>query len=123
MRVRVHCLLACQNVEGGQIASGDQPPRGGYAQTRGSLAPSGKTRRCPGVSKSSTSTYALFTAAAAVYNATGSLNKAASLLWWAGFWSDEEELRAWIEDNQEHIIAHADKGSARTVAGLSAYSP
>ena len=28
-----------------------------------------------------------------------------------------------IEDNQEHIIAHADKGSARTVAGLSAYSP
>lgn len=62
--------------------------------------------------------YALFTAAAAVFNATGSLNKAASLLWWAGFWSDEEELRAWIEDNHEHIIAHADRGSAKVVAGL-----
>lgn len=62
--------------------------------------------------------YALFTAAAAVYNAAGSLNKAASLLWWAGFWSDEEDLRAWVEDNQERIIAHADRASARTVAGL-----
>lgn len=62
--------------------------------------------------------YVLFTAAAAIYNATGSLKKAASLLWWAGFWSDEEILRAWVENNQESIIAHADSGSARTVAGL-----
>ncbi len=60
--------------------------------------------------------YALFTAA--VYNFAGSLNKAASLLWWTGFWSDGEELRAWVEDNQDRIIAHADRGSARTVAGL-----
>ena len=57
--------------------------------------------------------YALFTAAAAVYNAAGSLNKAASLLWWAGFWSDEEDLRAWVEDNQERIIARAEIGDLR----------
>ena len=62
--------------------------------------------------------YVLFTAAAAVYNATGSLNKAASLLWWAGFWGDEETLRAWVENYQETIIAHSESGSARTVAGL-----
>jgi len=62
--------------------------------------------------------YVLFTAAAAVYNATGSLKKAASLLWWTGFSGDEEALRVWVENNQEYIIAHADSGSARTVAGL-----
>lgn len=62
--------------------------------------------------------YVLVTAAAAVYNATGSLTKAASLLWWAGFWAEEEDLRTWVEENQDRIIAHADAGFARTVAGL-----
>jgi hypothetical protein len=62
--------------------------------------------------------YVLLTAAAAVYNATGSLKKAASLLWWAGFWAEEEDLRRWVEENQERIVAHADAGSARAVAGL-----
>ena len=62
--------------------------------------------------------YVLLTAAAAVYNVSGSLEKAASLLWWAGFWVDEEDLRRWVEENQEHIIDHADRGSARAVAGL-----
>lgn len=62
--------------------------------------------------------YVLITAAAAVYNVTGSLNKAASLLWLAGFWAEEEDLRTWVEENQERIVAHADAGSARAVAGL-----
>lgn len=62
--------------------------------------------------------YVLLTAAAAVFNVTGSLNKAASLLWWAGFWAEEEDLRTWVEENQERIIAHTGAGSARTVAGL-----
>ena len=62
--------------------------------------------------------YVLVTAAAAIYNFTGSLNKAASLLWWSGFWIEEEDLRTWVDENQERIVAHADTGPARMVAGL-----
>src|SRR3712207_1733214 len=52
--------------------------------------------------------HALLTAAAAVYNRTGSLEFAASALCWTGFQApsgaSEEALQEWIEDNRDQIL-------------------
>jgi len=74
--------------------------------------------------------YALLTAAAAVYNKTGSLDTAASTLGWAGFQAPssyivedekvynvgEEALRFWIEKNRDRILDFIDSPPAKTIA-------
>jgi hypothetical protein len=74
--------------------------------------------------------YALLTAAAAVYNKTGSLDTAASTLGWAGFQAPssyivedenvynvgEEALRFSIEKNRDRILDFIDSPPAKTIA-------
>jgi hypothetical protein len=64
--------------------------------------------------------HALLTAAAAIYNRTGSLELAASILCWTGFQapfgSSEEALQEWIEDNREQIVGLAYSTPALTLA-------
>lgn len=79
--------------------------------------------------------YALLTAAAAVYNMTGSLNKAASMLSWVGFqaplgyatedekyaYSGRDALPFWVEENRERIMDLVDSTSAKTIASGDMY--
>jgi len=64
--------------------------------------------------------HALLTAAAAVYNRTGSLEIVASVLCWTGFQapfcSSEEALHEWNEDNQDRIVGLAYSTPALTLA-------
>ena len=64
--------------------------------------------------------HALLTAAAAVYNRTGSLELAASSLCWSGFrapfGASEEALQEWIEDNRDQILGLAYSTTALTIA-------
>ena len=64
--------------------------------------------------------HALLTAAAAIYNRTGSLELAASALCWAGFRApsgeSEEALQEWIEDNRDQILRLAHSTPALAVA-------
>jgi hypothetical protein len=64
--------------------------------------------------------HALLTAAAAVYNRTGSLELAASALCWSGFQApfdaSEEALQEWIEDNRDQILGLAHSTPALTLA-------
>src|SRR3712207_4019600 len=64
--------------------------------------------------------HALLTAAAAVYNRTGSLELTASALCWAGFQApygeSEEALQDWVEDNRDQILGLASSTPALTIA-------
>jgi hypothetical protein len=74
--------------------------------------------------------YALLTAAAAVYNKTGSLDTAASTLGWAGFqtpsgyevedendyYVGKEALPFWIEENRNRILGLIDSTPAKAIA-------
>jgi hypothetical protein len=74
--------------------------------------------------------YALLTAAAAVYNRTGSLDTAASTLGWAGFqtpsgyevededdyYIGKEALPFWIEENRNRILGLIDSTPAKAIA-------
>lgn len=118
MRVRVHCLLACQNVEGGQIASGVSHQEVVMHKHEGPWHLGEDETLSRRLEEFHEYVRPIHSRRSRLQRHRLLEQGRASLLWWAGFWSDEEELRAWIEDNQVHIIAHADKGSARTVAGL-----
>lgn len=79
--------------------------------------------------------YALLTAAAAVYNMTGSLNQVASMLGWVGFqvplgyeaedekyaYSGREALSFWVEENRERIMDLVDSTPAKTIASGDMY--
>ena len=64
--------------------------------------------------------HALLTAAAGIYNRTGSLELVASALCWtdfqASFDASEEALQEWIEDNRDQILGLAYSTPALTIA-------
>ena len=64
--------------------------------------------------------HALLTAAAAIYNRTGSLELVASALCWTGFQApfdaSEEALQEWIEDNRDQILGLTCSTPALTIA-------
>jgi hypothetical protein len=64
--------------------------------------------------------HALLTAAAGIYNRTGSLELVASALCWTGFQApfdaSEEALQEWIEDNRDQILGLTCSTPALTIA-------
>ena len=61
--------------------------------------------------------YTLFTAAAAVYNVADSLNKAASLLWWAGFGAMKRSFARGSSTTRPHNRSHRRQGCGENGGG------